>query len=70
MQSGLMYGTVEMIDGLTRRIKDELGQDAKCIATGGLARLILSELRNDYTLDSYLTLDGLRIIYDRVKKNG
>ncbi|MBN1561460.1 type III pantothenate kinase [candidate division KSB1 bacterium] len=68
MQSGLMYGAVEMIDGLTKRINEELGCEARCIATGGLARLVLNKLRNDYTLDSFLTLDGLRIIYDRVRK--
>jgi type III pantothenate kinase len=63
-----MYGAVEMIDGCTKRIMDELGQEARCIATGGLARLLLKELRTEYTLDSFLTLDGLRLIYDRVKK--
>ncbi|MBN1466533.1 type III pantothenate kinase [candidate division KSB1 bacterium] len=67
MQSGLMYGAVEMIDGLTRRINEELGETARCIATGGLARLVINQLRNSYTLDSFLTLDGLKIIYDRVK---
>ncbi|MBN1481050.1 type III pantothenate kinase [candidate division KSB1 bacterium] len=67
IQSGLMYGAVEMVEGFTKRIKEELGQATTNIATGGLARLVLNELRTEYILDSFLTLEGLRIIYNRVK---
>ena len=68
IQSGLMYGAVESVEGFTKRIKEELGQKTTNIATGGLARSIVNHLRTEYTLDTFLTLDGLRIIYDRVKQ--
>jgi len=61
-----MYGTVEMVEGFTRRINKELGQTTKNIATGGLARVVTDKLETKYELDSYLTLDGLRMIYERV----
>lgn len=66
IQSGLMYGAVEMVEGFTARISEELGQSTKNIATGGLARLLLGHLRTAYQLDPYLTLEGLSIIYNRV----
>jgi type III pantothenate kinase len=66
IQSGLMYGAAEMVDGFTARISSELGQTTKNIATGGLGRLLLGHLRSDYQLDPYLTLEGLSIIYNRV----
>ncbi len=65
MQSGLMYGAVEMVEGLTARIREELGTAPRNIATGGLARLLLGRLRTPFILDSFLTLEGLRIIYER-----
>ena len=67
IQSGLMYGNVEMVEGFTRRIQEELGQKTTNIATGGLARLVLGELRTSYLLDPYLTLEGLYMIHQRVK---
>ncbi|OPZ79877.1 MAG: Type III pantothenate kinase [bacterium ADurb.Bin431] len=66
MQSGLMYGTVEMIDGMVERIQREMGLEVKTVATGGLARVILRELRRVRQIDEHLTLDGLRLIYERV----
>jgi type III pantothenate kinase len=69
IQSGLMYGTVEMVEGFTKRIQDELGKKTTNIATGGLARLVLGELRTAYILEPYLTLEGLRIIHQRVKSS-
>lgn len=67
IQSGLMYGTVEMVDGFTERIQTELGRKTTNIATGGLARLVLHELRAPYLLEPYLTLEGLHIIHQRVR---
>ncbi len=67
IQSGLMYGAVEMVEGFTKRIQKELGRETTNIATGGLARLVLGELRTPYILEPYLTLEGLRIIHHRVK---
>ena len=66
MQSGLMYGAVEMVDGLVNRIREELGSDAVTVATGGLARVVLNKLRSVRIIEPYLTLEGLRIIYNRV----
>jgi type III pantothenate kinase len=69
IQSGLMYGAVEMVDGFVRRIHGELGEEAKCVATGGMARLILEKLDTVHILESFLTLEGLGIIYRRVREN-
>jgi len=68
MQSGLMYGAVEMINGMIDRINNELGEEASSIATGGLARLILPRLRAVKLLEPFLTLQGLYIIYNRLNK--
>ena len=65
IQSGLLYGYVEMVDGLVRRIASELGDHPKVIATGGLARLISRETRTIDCIDELLTLKGLRIIHER-----
>ena len=64
IQSGVIYGYVALVDGLCRRIMDELGQ-AVVIATGGLASLIrpLSEVIDHY--EPWLTLYGLRLIFER-----
>ena len=64
MQIGLVYGFTELVDGIVRRLKRELGGDAKVIATGGWAHLI-SPLSQTITLTvPSLTLRGLQIIYD------
>ncbi len=68
IQSGLMYGAVEMVEGFTKRIQAELGQKTTNIATGGLARLVMDELRMPFLLEPYLTLEGLQIIHQRVRK--
>ena len=69
MQSGLMYGSVELIDGIIKRINKELGEKTIAIATGGLARIILNQLKSVNKLEPFLTLEGLRIIYNRVLSN-
>lgn len=66
MQAGLMYGTVEMVEGLVRRISDELQTTPKVVLTGGLAPVIVPELPGTYRLDPHLTLHGMRLIYQRV----
>jgi len=65
MQSGLYYGFVGLVDGILRRMLEELGASTQVVATGGLASLIVtgSELIN--TVDSTLTLEGLRLVYER-----
>jgi type III pantothenate kinase len=69
MQSGLYYGYIGLVDGILERIiKETQGQDAaapKVIATGGLARLIVDDSKFIHTIDDLLTLDGLRLIYER-----
>ena len=67
MQSGLFFGYVEMVDGLVRRVRGELpdGEHATVIATGGLADVLSSETRSIDHVDPNLTLDGLRLIWER-----
>jgi type III pantothenate kinase len=63
MQAGLVYGYVGLIEGIVARMKSELGDGAKVIATGGLAELIAAQTAAIDTVDQRLTLDGLRIIH-------
>jgi type III pantothenate kinase len=67
MQSGLFFGYVEMVDGLVRRIRQEIpgGEKAVVIATGGLADVLSSETNTIHHVDPDLTLDGLRLIWER-----
>jgi type III pantothenate kinase len=67
MQSGLFYGYVEMVDGLVRRIRGELagGDGAVVLATGGLAGVISGESSTIQHVDDNLTLEGLRLIWER-----
>jgi type III pantothenate kinase len=64
MQAGLVYGYVGLIEGIVGRMKSELGDGARVIATGGLAELIAAQTTAIDTVDQRLTLDGLRIIHD------
>src|SRR5437870_2981712 len=63
MESGLFYGYVGMVEGLVRRMRDELGGDAVCVATGGLADVIAPETPLIQHVDPDLTLHGLRIVW-------
>jgi type III pantothenate kinase len=64
MQSGILYGYVGLVEGLVARFKAEVGQDAKVVATGGLAREVAAETKCIDVIDPELTLTGLRLIYD------
>lgn len=63
MKSGLVYGTAAMLDGLLDRIENELGSSAAVIATGGLAKEIITHCEHTVIYDENLLLDGLREIY-------
>ena len=65
LQSGIYYGYIGLVDGILERMIAELGQPARVIATGGLARLISADSRFIAEIDDMLTLDGLRILYER-----
>ena len=65
MQSGIVYGTAAMLDGMIDRIEDELGETATVVATGGLAREVISYCKRDIIYNENLLLDGLRHIYEK-----
>ena len=71
IQSGLYYGYIGLVDGILERMIAELGADPhepaapKILATGGLARLIAEDSRYISTIDDMLTLDGLRLVFER-----
>ena len=65
MESGLFWGYVGMVEGLVRRMGDELGGNAICVATGGLADVIAPETTLIQHVDGDLTLHGLRIVWER-----
>ncbi|MFH1185820.1 MAG: type III pantothenate kinase [Chloroflexota bacterium] len=64
MQSGLLFGYVSMAEGMVKRFRAELGDDMKVIATGGQAEIVANETKVIDILAPWLTLDGLRIIWE------
>ena len=70
MQSGLFWGYVEMVEGLVRRMRDELGGSPVVVATGGLAVLVSVETKGIDHVDIDLTLRGLRIVWERNQTSG
>jgi len=65
LQSGLLYGYAGLVDSMVDRIRPELGGEARVIATGGLARRIAEESRVIEEVVPFLTLEGLRILFEK-----
>ncbi len=70
MRSGILFGYVALVEGMIARFRLELGPTMKTIATGGLARVIAQETTVIQHIDPWLTLKGLRMIYDLNRGEG
>ncbi len=68
MQSGIFFGYVGLVEGLVARFRKELGDDTKVIATGGLAEVVARETSVIQHVDPWLTLEGLKIVYEMNRK--
>jgi type III pantothenate kinase len=65
IQAGIVYGYIALVDGIVEKMKHQVKTDPLVIATGGLAEFIAAESRFIDDVDALLTLDGLRILFER-----
>ncbi|MBW3621290.1 MAG: type III pantothenate kinase [Actinobacteria bacterium] len=65
LQSGIVYGFAGLVDGVVARLREELGPDVTVVATGGLAPAVREACRSIDVHDEWLTLKGLRLIWER-----
>ena len=65
LQSGMLFGYAGLVDSMVERMREELGKDLSVIATGGLAQLVSSETKSIQRVEPFLTLEGLRLIFER-----
>ncbi len=65
LQSGLLFGYAGMVDAMVARIREELGREARVVATGGLAHRVADESRTIERVEPFLTLEGLRILFEK-----
>lgn len=65
MQSGLVYGTAAMLDGILEQITEEIGEKPTIVATGGLSKEIITHCKNNIIYNENLLLEGLRVIYEK-----
>lgn len=70
LQSGLLYGYAGVVDAMVERIRGELGAEARVVATGGLAHRVASESTTIERVDPFLTLEGLRLIFEKNRPSG
>ena len=72
MQAGIVYGYIGQVDYIVEKMRNEMKnlgeEDILVVATGGLAKLISEESKNVDIVNPFLTLEGLRIIYEKNKK--
>jgi type III pantothenate kinase len=68
MQAGIMYGAVDAVEGIVRRIRTELGTSARVVATGGLSQVIARYTNTIEACEPSLVLEGVRLIHERVSR--
>lgn len=66
MQAGIIFGYAGLVDAIVKRVREEIGSGARVVATGGMAGLIVRETGAVPLVDEYLTLEGIRLVHERV----